>query len=322
MYQTELLSDSPAGHERAASLLRQGHTVVIPTETVYGLAAAANQEQAVAAIFTAKGRPADNPLIVHIADFHDLEQAALPPSPAELVLLRTFCPGPLTLILKRQPSLAQAVTAGLSTVGVRIPAEPVARKIIKLSACPLAAPSANRSGRPSPTNFAMAQVEMQGRVAAIVQGPQSTIGLESTIVWLNQGVIHLLRPGSISAQAIERSLQDHGFAYRLNGATSKTSHTPASPGSRYTHYAPNARVHLRLPHEASRLSPGAKRLIIHEILAPQDYARHLYHCLADADRLGLEDIELPFPDSLDPMDPEAGIVEALRDRLRRAAGLV
>jgi tRNA threonylcarbamoyl adenosine modification protein (Sua5/YciO/YrdC/YwlC family) len=190
---------------RAGELIRRGELVVIPTETVYGLAAAADDPVAVAAIFHAKGRPQDNPLIVHLASVADALATIPPDLHAARAVITAFAPGPITVVVPAPPWVAPEVSAGLDTVAIRVPDHPVARAVITAAGVPVAAPSANRSGRPSPTTFAMARSEMEGRVAAILDGGECPVGIESTVVDGRDPMsLRLLRPGRISAEAIRQ----------------------------------------------------------------------------------------------------------------------
>lgn len=339
MIETLELSDAEGDIARAGELLRTGNTVVFPTETVYGLGANACSSQAVQGIYRAKGRPADNPLIVHVADLADLKGAASRLKPEESLLFSTFSPGPLTLIVERSASLCPEVSAGLSTVGLRIPSHPLARKILKQAGVPVAAPSANRSGRPSPTDFDMAWAEMNGHAGAVVHGGPSTLGLESSIVWLNNNQVHVLRPGAISGHAVLRVLRDAGYSYEL--AAASNADAPRAPGTRYRHYSPRARVHLwTSDHVPVSGQAGEFWFFLGPSVAFQglpdstrdrgtrldggsteSFAHHLYRHLVAADHQGASDIALWLEPSLDPEDPRAGLVEALRDRCRRAASL-
>ncbi len=226
----------------AADLLKRGELVAIPTETVYGLAADALNGAAVANIFKAKGRPADNPLIVHIADRDRLNDLVADiPKTAE-VLADAFWPGPLTMIFKKAACIPHEVSAGLDTVAVRMPSHPVARRIIALS-CPLAAPSANRSGIPSPTDAARVAEDMDGRIAAVVDGGTCQVGVESTVVDVTGDCVRVLRPGAVTVEMLTEAVGkvevDRAVTHELQAGA-----TAASPGMKYKHYAPKARVVL------------------------------------------------------------------------------
>ncbi|MEG1875141.1 MAG: L-threonylcarbamoyladenylate synthase [Angelakisella sp.] len=227
----------------AAAILRQGGTVIIPTETVYGLAANALDPVAVAKIFAAKGRPADNPLIVHIAATDQLAPLVRAVPPVLPLLAEHFWPGPLTLVLPRAPLVPDITAAGMDTVAVRLPQNPVARAIITAAGVPLAAPSANRSGIPSPTTFAHCLADMDGRVDAIVQSAPCAVGLESTVLSLAGAVPRLLRPGAVTLEQLRAVLGtvevDEGVTHHL-----ADNQPVSSPGMKYRHYAPKAELLL------------------------------------------------------------------------------
>ncbi len=231
------LRDRGAAIEEAAALIKAGGICVIPTETVYGLAADAFNAAAVRDIFKAKGRPNDNPLIVHISDMEMLARVARPTEQAAR-LMEAFWPGPLSLVLERMPDVPNEVTAGLDTVAVRMPENDIARDIIAASG-PLAAPSANISGRPSPTTAAHAFEDMCGRVPLIIDGGACQTGVESTVVDARGEVPVILRPGGITPEMVESICGRVAFA---GGAGE--GKTPQSPGMKYRHYAPAARVCL------------------------------------------------------------------------------
>lgn len=240
--ETVLMKAGEAAYEKAASLLLSGQVVGIPTETVYGLAADARDPEAVGRIFEAKGRPQDNPLIVHIARFDQLGEVAREVPEAALRLGEAFWPGPLTMILRRSELIPDAVTAGLDTVGIRMPSHPAAREIIARS-CPLAAPSANTSGKPSPTSATHVYDDMKGRVPLIVDGGRCRVGVESTVVDMTGGTPRVLRPGAITEEMIAAVLGDATTdqATRVGLAEGEK---PKSPGMKYRHYAPKAPVIL------------------------------------------------------------------------------
>lgn len=240
---TELLTASKDGIARAGELLRKGQLVAIPTETVYGLAADALNANAVADIFVAKGRPGDNPLIVHIADIADWAPLVTHIPEKATALANAFWPGPLTIILPAAKKVPQAVTAGLTTVAVRFPAHPVARDIIKAAGCPLAAPSANRSGSPSPTTAARVMEDMDGRIAAVVDGGDCAVGVESTVIDLSGDTPRLLRPGGVTHEQMQAIIGDIVIDPAVTAALAKGA-TAASPGMKYKHYAPRTRVVL------------------------------------------------------------------------------
>ncbi len=226
---------------RAGELLRSGEVVAIPTETVYGLAANAFDEQAVAKIFEAKGRPQDNPLIVHIAYVQELFDLAAHVPTAALKLAEAFWPGPLTVILPKKDCVPDAVSGGLPTVAVRMPSHPSANAVIRAAGVPLAAPSANISGFPSPTDVRHVADDMEGRIAAVCDGGCCEFGVESTVITLATPVPRLLRPGSVTKEQLEsvlgEVLVDNAVLHPL-----ASGQTAASPGMKYRHYAPKAEI--------------------------------------------------------------------------------
>ncbi|MCL2401829.1 MAG: L-threonylcarbamoyladenylate synthase [Oscillospiraceae bacterium] len=223
--------------EQAADLLRKNEVVAFPTETVYGLGAVATSDAAVAKIFTAKGRPGDNPLIVHIGNVSQLESvvSAIPDTAKRL--MDAFWPGALTIVLPKHASLADNVTAGLDTVGVRIPSHPAALALLKKVNLPIAAPSANVSGKPSPTTARHVADDLSGKIAGIVDGGEAHIGLESTVIDCTADPPVILRPGGVTKEAIEAVI---GRKVILHEPSKDTESTPKSPGMKYTHYAPKA----------------------------------------------------------------------------------
>ncbi|MBQ3593373.1 MAG: threonylcarbamoyl-AMP synthase [Clostridia bacterium] len=231
----------PDSLQEAADIIASGGTVIFPTETVYGLGANALDKTAVTKIYKAKGRPADNPLIVHIADVSQLENVARDVPKTAYELFRRYSPGPLTVVLKRKDTIPAEISAGLDTVAVRIPSHPVANSLIKLSGCPIAAPSANLSGRPSPTCYAHVKDEMDGRVDMIIDGGESDIGLESTVVSLAGDEPILLRPGAVTLRQLEDVL---GRVELSRSIFAEYDGSAASPGMKYRHYAPKAKVVL------------------------------------------------------------------------------
>ena len=226
----------PSIIERAAALLRAGEVVVFPTETVYGLGAAALQTGAVERIFAAKGRPFNDPLIVHIAEEDALEQLTSSIPGRAKLLARVFWPGPLTLILPRSPLVPKLVTAGLETVAIRMPRHPVALALIRAAASPIAAPSANRFMHVSPTTAQHALADLRGRVPLILDGGPCEVGVESTVLDLCSTVPTILRPGGVSLEALRAVLPDVQPPSQLVDAVPAV--TLQSPGQLLTHYAP------------------------------------------------------------------------------------
>lgn len=225
-----------------AEIIQRGGTVAIPTETVYGLAANALDPIAVNRIFHAKGRPADNPLIVHVASAEQLEQLVSEIPPKALSLIETFWPGPLTLILKRTRIVPDITTGGLNTVAVRMPADIIAQELIRLSGKPLAAPSANISGRPSPTTALHVLHDLEGKIDAVIDAGNTCIGVESTVIDMSGEKPAVLRPGYISATKIEEVIGEVEIGY--SDHVTETEGVVRSPGMKYTHYSPSATVLL------------------------------------------------------------------------------
>ncbi|WP_054739730.1 L-threonylcarbamoyladenylate synthase [Cellulosilyticum ruminicola] len=229
--------------DQATRIIREGGLVAAPTETVYGLCANALNETAVGNIFKAKGRPNDNPLIVHIADLDMLYKLVTEVSPIAQKLIERFWPGPLTLIFKAKSIVPRAVTAGLDTVAVRFPSHPLMQKLIKDSGLPIAAPSANTSGKPSPTNMQRVFEDMDGKIDCIIDGDSSEIGVESTIVDTTGDIATVLRPGGITYEMLEEVLGKIAIDPAITN-TLKEGQKPKAPGMKYTHYSPNADVFI------------------------------------------------------------------------------
>lgn len=223
---------------RAASILRAGGLVVFPTETVYGLGGDATRDEAAKKIYAAKGRPSDNPLIIHIANPADAEAYAVT-NELYYQLAKAFMPGPLTVILPRRESIPKSTTGGLDSVAVRCPAHPVAHKLIEFCGFPIAAPSANLSGKPSPTSASHVAQDMDGRVDMIIDGGESEIGLESTIVKIDGDGLILLRPGGITCDALSLVCEKVTIADAVLHQLAENER-PLSPGMKYRHYAPTA----------------------------------------------------------------------------------
>lgn len=242
---TLLLGTTEEEINLAASFIKEGGVVGMPTETVYGLAANALDKDAVAKIFVAKGRPSDNPLIVHIADFDDIEKYGLVKEVPEVakLLADNFWPGPLTIIMPKSENVPSITTGGLDTVAVRFPADINAQRLIKAAGCPLAAPSANVSGSPSPTTANHVYNDMNGKIPAIIDGGECKVGLESTVVSIKDDVITVLRPGGITVEDL-KSVYDKVEVCDAVLNKLKEGETALSPGMKYKHYSPNARVCL------------------------------------------------------------------------------
>ena len=314
---------------RAAALLRAGELVAFPTETVYGLGADARNPFAIAKIFAAKGRPADHPLIVHLPDAAHLERWAVDIPEAARKLAAAFWPGPLTLILKRHPSVLDAVTGGQDTVGLRVPNHPLALQLLRefggANGGGLAAPSANRFGHVSPTTAAHVREELGDAVAMIIDGGACAVGIESTILDLSGGEPRILRPGMLDATAIGAVL---GYLPEFCGA----QNAPRVSGSLEAHYAPRTPLRLvavaELAEAASQALGAGRRVAVladqpvdlsNEDLVwcpasadPAQFAHDLYARLRELDAMGCDLLLVAAP----PVD-EAW--RAVTDRLRRAA---
>ncbi|PAP77839.1 L-threonylcarbamoyladenylate synthase [Rubrivirga marina] len=298
----------------AAAVLRDGGLCAIPTETVYGLAARADEASAVARVFEAKGRPSDNPLIVHLGDAAEADVIAHVTEVGR-ALLDAFAPGPLTVVLPARLGLPPAVTAGLDTVAIRVPAAPLALAVLGKTG-PLVAPSANRSGRPSPTTWEAVIDDLDGRIGAVLQGPPTDVGIESTVVDATGDTPLILRPGAVTLDAL-RALVPNARAVDPGAEAARRS-----PGTRHRHYAPRARV--RLVHSVDQAEPAPEAAWIGVSEPPPgyaqvtacadaaDYARRLFDAFRRADAAGLGRIDAEVV-------PEVGIGVALLDRLRRAA---
>ena len=238
---TQVKSVSPESIKEAAQLIRKGELVGMPTETVYGLGANALDEEAVKKIFEAKGRPGDNPLIVHVSSLEEIPPLVREIPDAAKRLMEAFWPGPMTLILPKSEKIPSCVSAGLDTVGIRLPASEAARDLIRESGCPIAAPSANRSGRPSPTTAQHVFEDMDGRIPMILDGGDSEVGVESSVIDATGEVPVILRPGGITPEMVEEVLgsvavDEHVMSPLAEGDIVR------SPGMKYKHYAPKAKT--------------------------------------------------------------------------------
>ena len=311
---TEILAADEAGIARAASLLRAGALVAFGTETVYGLGADATNTSAVAAVFAAKGRPTFNPLICHYPSV-DAAFADAAPNNLAFQLAKDFWPGPLTLVLPRRASspVVPLTTAGLPTLAVRVPAHTVARRLLAAADRPIAAPSANRSGRVSPTTAAHVLVELDGSIAAVLECGPTSIGLESTVIDLSTPEPRVLRPGGLAIEAIGPI------------ADAPPNATPAAPGMLASHYAPRLPLRLDAPYATASeallafgpvTTPSTLSFQLSESRDLTEAAARLFAGLRALDdeaiRLGLIAIAaMPIPDH--------GLGRAINDRLRRAA---
>ena len=241
MMKTKVLPVSPEAIEEAAQVIRDGGLVGMPTETVYGLGANALDPKAVLSIFEAKGRPADNPLIVHVSSMEEVAPLVREIPRAAKKLMEAFWPGPMTLILPKADCIPTAVSAGLDTVGVRLPASDAARALIAASGCPIAAPSGNRSGRPSPTTAQHMLEDMDGRIPLILDGGACEVGVESSVIDATGETPIILRPGGVTPEMVQEvlgrvSVDEHVMSPLAEGEAVR------SPGMKYKHYAPEART--------------------------------------------------------------------------------
>lgn len=320
--------------EQAAAILARGGLLGIPTETVYGLGANGLDPEAVAHIFEAKGRPQDNPLILHVPSAEWLERYCQHIPDAAYTLAERFWPGPLTMILERKPVVPDVVTAGLNTVGMRCPAHPVCRAIIAAAGVPVAAPSGNTSGRPSPTNMADMLEDMEGKIDGIVDGGPCSVGVESTIIDLTEQPPRLLRPGGVTLEELRDALGEVAVdpaVTRLMGA----GEHPRAPGMKYRHYAPKAPVTVVKGDAAATAAYiqahlGAGEGVVcfdefaglyagHQVerLGPADdkaaQARNVFDALRAFDGTDVTAIWSQCPD-------ESGIGLAISNRLNKAAG--
>ena len=324
--------------KEASAVIRSGGLVAFPTETVYGLGGDATNPEASRKIYAAKGRPSDNPLIVHIADFSQLRNiVAEVPQEAEK-LAEAFWPGPLTMILRKNDVIPYETTGGLDTVAIRMPSHPVARAFLQDSGCMIAAPSANTSGRPSPTTAQHVWEDLHGKIEILLDGGPVGIGIESTIVDLSEERPMILRPGFITQEMLSAVLGDVGMDPGLASENSKQP--PKAPGMRYRHYAPKADLTLvegtmeeviskinALTREAQAMGKSVGVLATeenkdcyvadHVIVIGQrqdeaEIARHLFDVLRQFDDL---QVDLIYSESV-----AAGVGQAIMNRLLKAAG--
>jgi L-threonylcarbamoyladenylate synthase len=320
--------------KEAAELLKKNEVVAFPTETVYGLGGNATSTEAVDKIFKAKGRPSDNPLIVHIANQAQLEDLVTSIPPKAKKLMDSYWPGPLTLILPaKEKAVSKRVTAGLSTVAVRIPDHPVALALLRETGLPLAAPSANLSGKPSPTSANHVWNDLFGRIAGIVDGGVTGVGVESTVLDCTEEIPVILRPGGITKEQIELVI---GWV-AIDQALQNQDMAPKAPGMKYTHYAPNAPLFIVKGSQAfiqklvdEKRADGKKIGILATDETASDYkanlvlscgsrnnlstvANHLYEALRNFDDA---EIDVIYSEAF----PVVGIGEAIMNRLEKAAG--
>ncbi|AGB42350.1 Sua5/YciO/YrdC/YwlC family protein [Halobacteroides halobius DSM 5150] len=335
--ETKVFSQSEV--QEAAKLLQEGRLVAFPTETVYGLGANALDPQAVEKIFAAKGRPADNPLIVHIANQNKLEELISSElSKQAQKLIDEFWPGPLTLVLPKASKVPKITTGGLETVAVRMPKHPLAQQLIEEAQVPLAAPSANLSGRPSPTIAQHVMTDLAGRISGVVDGGQTGIGVESTVLDLSQGVPTLLRPGGVTYEQLKETLKRVIIDPAVEAKIDNEAQQALSPGMKYKHYAPEAKVVL-IEGAQTEIVAKIKELIRGEegkigVMATTESSHQyqnaivkemgsrnnlkqismsIFKLLREFDQLGVDKI---FIEGLS----QSGLGLAIMNRLRKAAG--
>ncbi|HWO94843.1 MAG TPA: L-threonylcarbamoyladenylate synthase [Bacillus sp. (in: firmicutes)] len=319
--------------EEAAKLLKRGETVAFPTETVYGLGADATSDQAVDKIFLAKGRPSDNPLIIHIGSKQAVEEIAMEIPSSAQALIERFWPGPLTLVLKKKPGISEKVTAGLETVAVRMPSHPVALDLLKKVNLPIAAPSANLSGKPSPTLAKHVLADLEGRISGIVDGGPTGVGVESTVLDCTEDIPLILRPGGVTKEQIEEVVGK----VHVDKVLLTSEQAPRSPGMKYTHYAPNAPLYIVqgsrefLQKKADEWREEGKRVGVLTTTENEAFynanvtlvcgsrddlstvAAHLYEVLRSFNEY---DVDIILSESF----PEEGVGQAVMNRLMKAAG--
>jgi L-threonylcarbamoyladenylate synthase len=330
--------------EHAARVLQEGGLVAFPTETVYGLGADASNDAALGRLFDVKGRPRSHPLIVHIANAHDLPRWAASLPAVAVQLAKRFWPGPLTLIVQRSELVSPVATGGMPTVGIRVPSHPMAQAMLRHFGGGVAAPSANRFGRISPTTAAHVAADLGGDIDYLLEGGSCEVGVESTIVDLSRGLPVLLRLGGVTREALEATIGPLTApdSPRLRSAPGAALEAPAAPGTLASHYAPRALLLAVAPDQvpvavAAQLAQGEatrspvriavlapqrafagwpELAAVHRHLLPDDLAamaRELYGAMRDLDAAGFDVIVAALP-------AEVGLGEAVADRLRRAAG--
>lgn len=331
--------------EYAAQVLRDGGLVAFPTETVYGLGANALDQAAVEGIYRAKGRPSDNPLIVHIAETSTLKELTSSIPGAAAKLMEACWPGPLTLLMPKSDKIPAIVTAGLDTVGIRMPSNPIALELIRKSGIPVAAPSANSSGRPSPTLAKHVIEDLSGKVDVIIDGGHTKVGVESTVLDITVEPPMILRPGGVTFEKLTRLLGEVRFDPAISSEV-KTSAPPRAPGMKYRHYAPRAMM-LLIQGEPEPVADEIGRraelynhdgtnvgiLVTDETAAlyepvlhayckfislgsrrnPESLATNLFKCLRDFDENNVGVILAEAPET-------AGIGQAVMNRMLKAAG--
>lgn len=303
---------------KAAAVIRGGGVAAFPTETVYGLGANAFDGEAVGKIFAAKGRPADNPLIVHVSDAGQIAEIATELNAHARAFIEKFFPGPLTIVARGTGRVSEIATCGLDTIAFRMPANTLAHELIKAAGTPLVAPSANISGRPSPTTWAAVLEDLNGRIDCILKGEPTKIGLESTVVDCTGDVPVLLRSGAISLEESREVVPETQVLYIVDSDETR------SPGLKHKHYSPRAKVviiendaSIEDASEAAYIGidlPDEAFSLLKICPTPEDYARSMFEFFRECDRAGIDVIYCQAV-------AEIGIGTAIMDRLRRAAEL-
>ena len=310
-FETKILSDSAEDIAAAAEIVKKGGVVGMPTETVYGLAANALDPDAVADIFKAKGRPQDNPLIVHIAEYEELDRLVCDVPDTARKLAEHFWPGPLTMVLKKRDIIPMVTSGGLDTVGIRFPVHKTAREFIRACGAPIAAPSANLSGSPSPTSAKHVYDDMHGRIPAIIDGGECPVGVESTVVCFEGDAVKILRPGFVSGEDMKAA------GFRVLYARGITEEIAAgekvlSPGMKYKHYSPKANVTIGVYFMIfGREGDFPYNNMVYGN-TPEEQARTLFGCLREADDIGAKQVYVRCPE-------KSGVGLAVYNRLLRAA---
>lgn len=325
--------------DHPAKVLREGGLVVFPTETVYGLGANAFDDTAVESIFKAKGRPSDNPLIVHISDVKDLENLVAEIPKGSKVLIEKFWPGPLTLLFEKSDQISSRVSAGLKTLAVRMPDDDIALQLIKKAKRPIAAPSANTSGKPSPTNAKHVMQDLDGKVDIVIDGGMTGVGIESTVLDLTEDIPTILRPGAITYEELVEVLGQVKYDPAIENIEQDIK--PKSPGQKYRHYSPKAKMEIytgdnskviqEINEKSTLYDKKGKKIGIMttdenvdkynlgEVLSMGDrkqlktIATNLFHVLREFDKL---DVDIILAEGVE----ETQVGKAIMNRMLKAAG--
>lgn len=321
----------------ASEIIKKGGIVAFPTETVYGLGANALNENAVSKIFEAKGRPSDNPLIVHVANIEQVEELVEEIPQEAYKIMESFWPGPITIIFNKSKIVPDSITAGLPTVAIRMPNHKIALDLINKSELPIAAPSANLSGKPSPTTFEHVKEDLTGKIDAIIEGGFTGVGLESTVVDITTGIPTILRPGGITREDLLNLFSE----VKMDPALHDSSAIPKSPGQKYKHYSPNAKVYviqgmvtdiqkriellyneyslqglkvgIMATKQTEKLYEGKLTINVGDRLNPETIASNLFKALRNFDDMK---VDIILAEAID----DNGIGAAIMNRLNKSAG--